>query len=711
MKFLNFVTNVNKGNSAQLISQSNYISRDLSWIQFNHRVLDQAQKKNRSLFDRLKFLAIAYSNLDEFFMIRVGSLYNYIDFNKDRTDYSGLKAIPFRKKLLREMQLFVNDLYQHLDNELVPEFQKNGFRIANIDDLSEDEREKMANFYHQTIHPMLTPMLLDSYHTFPILTNKVLIFGIVSKTEGNEKENRKLSFVQIPQNLARFYPIYHEDEVLFLPIEEIIRWQMHNLFRNIEIESVNLFRIVRNGDFSIEESDDSDADFIDEMRKKINTRKTGRVVRLDVEKNVSKWMINTLKERWDIDEDNIFELSNLLDLTSLWQIIKNPEFKDLTYQPPSTVAPLSCPALSEDIFQYLKKHDVLLHHPYNSMEMFLTLLENSAIDPNVLAIKITIYRLAKDSRITQALYKAAENGKHVSVLFEVKARFDEEHNIQQAQWLQKAGCFVIYGLGSVKTHSKLCLIVRKEPDTDKITRYVHLSSGNYNEVTSKLYTDVSLLTTNDVYATDVSEFFNVVTGHSQPPKYNYLIAAPHGMRKQLIELIYTEANNARAGLESGIVIKINSLQDLEIIDALYEASKAGVKIKLIVRGICCLRPGRSGLSENISLRSIVGEFLEHARLFYFHNLNDPKVYGGSADAMVRSFDRRVESLYLIADPKLRQEAINILAFNLKDNVNAYEMSEDGTYTKVELPEGVEPFSIHQEFYKVTNEIVAQAKLF
>jgi polyphosphate kinase len=344
------------------------------------------------------------------------------------------------------------------------------------------------------------------------------------------------------------------------------------------------------------------------------------------------------------------------------------------------------------------------------MEPVIELLEQASIDPNVLAIKITIYRLAKASRITAALHKAAENGKHVSVLFEVKARFDEENNIFQAERLQKAGCYVIYGLGSIKTHTKLCLIVRKEQD-ESITRYVHISSGNYNEATSKLYTDISLLTTNETYANDVSEFFNVITGHSQPAKYDYLITAPRDMRRQLIQMLRIEAENAKKGLPSGVVIKINSLQDKEFIDELYATSDAGVPIKLIVRGICCLRPHRENLSENIEVKSIVGDFLEHSRVFYFHNNGDPKMYSGSSDAMGRSFDRRVESLFLIADKELKKEVINMLIFNLKDTRNSYWMQENGDYSKYKLKEGEVEFDLHKAFFNVKKSDLIAETLF
>jgi polyphosphate kinase len=432
-------------------------------------------------------------------------------------------------------------------------------------------------------------------------------------------------------------------------------------------------------------------------------------VRIEAEPGYSTWMMKILKGRWELDDDNIFIADRMIDFTGLWQIVGHKEFREKIPSVPAQVPPISLRQVKDaSILETLKHQDVLLHHPYNSIEPVVHLLEQSAEDPEVLAIKLTIYRLAKNSRITNALLKAAENGKHVSVLFEVKARFDEENNIREAQRLQKAGCFVIYGISRYKTHTKLLLIVRK--DGDKVTRYVHMSSGNYNEDTSRLYTDIGLLTTNEIYAHDVSEFFNVITGHSSPSNYQYLITAPRDMRQQLIELIQKEAANAEQGLPSGIVIKLNSLEDREVIDQLYSASQAGVPIKLIVRGICCLRPGRPGLSENIVVHSIVGDFLEHTRLFYFHNAGDPKVYGGSADIMVRSFERRIESLFLIVSPLLKQQVINILEYNLKDNVNSYELEENGYYVKC-TTNGNPPFNIHKEFYNVTTEIVMEAKLF
>lgn len=693
------------------IEKSKFISRDLSWLKFNQRVLDQAKKANRNFFDKLKFMAITSSNLDEFFMIRVGSLYHYLDSNKERIDYSSLREIPFKKKLLREIHDFFMAQSSHFLKNIRPNFKKHGFNILKVSELNEAEREIVKDYFKKTIFPMLTPMVYDSYHTFPSLVNKLLIFGVVTIDHRDENEKKRLSFIQIPTNLPRLFQMYRDDCLVFVPIEEIIRTFIQKLFRNIQIESIDLFRITRNGDFTLDESDDIEANFLEELRRKLKTRKTGRVVRLEVEENANKWMIRVLKNRWDIEDDNIFEVSenNLIDYTAFWQIIGHNEFKNKVPKLHPPVKPVSMLDLDsgETIFEILKQRDILLHHPYNSIEPLLELLERSAEDPKVLSIKLTIYRLAKESRVTAALLKAAENGKHVSVLFEVKARFDEENNLKEAKRLQNAGCFVIYGIQEVKTHTKLLLIVRKE--ADKVTRYVHMSSGNYNESTSKLYTDWGILTSNDVYAHDVSEFFNAITGHSLPRIYKYLLTAPKDMRQQLVDLIKNEASNAKKGLPSGIIIKLNSLQDKETISELYKASQAGVPIKLIIRGICSLRPGRKGLSENIEVYSIVGEYLEHSRIYYFHDGGEAKIYGGSADVMVRSFDRRIESLFMVVDPFLKRQVMNILKYNLLDNVNTYAMKEDGTY-ELKKPESDKNFNVHKAFFKVSKEEIERVEL-
>lgn len=690
----------------ELIQKSNFISRDLSWLRFNERVLDQAKNTSRSILERLKFLAITASNLDEFMMIRVGSLYNYLDFEKSRIDYSGLREAPFKELLFDKLQSFKDEQDVYYEKELKPLFKKNGFQILPYESLKEAEQRKVDYYYGKTIHPMLTPMVFDGFHTFPIINNKTLTLGVITKVDDKKsKDPYRFSFVQIPRNLPRFFEIDREGEVILVPVETIIKKNVDRLFKNVDIHSVSTFRITRNGDFNYDDYDEGEVDFIDEIQKKIKKRKTGRVVRLEVVEGYSKKLIKMMKKRFELQDQDIFQSKGFLDFTSLFQLLGNEKLSGLLPESPSPVLPVNVSSgFNDNLLEYLKDNDLMLHHPYNSMEPLLQLLDEAADDKDVLAIKITIYRLADDSRVTSALLRAAEKGKSVSVLFEVKARFDEENNIKEGKKLQKAGCFVIYGVSKVKTHTKLLMIVRK--DKNNIIRYTHMSSGNYNESTAKLYTDTSFMTTKRMYGSDVSEFFNVITGHSHPDNYKRLITTPGDMRKKLIWMIRKEATNAKKGLPAGIVIKVNSLEDNEVIESLYKASKAGVKIKLIVRGICCIRPGRKGLSENIEVRSIVGDYLEHSRIYYFHNQGEPKVYGGSADIMVRSFDRRIESLFKVED-EIAQQFINILDYNLKDEYNSYILQENGEYEKV-IPQSGKGFNSHQEYYTMTGEATCES---
>lgn len=698
--------------SNDTIAKSKFISRDLSWLKFDERVLDQARDTSKSLFDRLKFLAITASNLDEFFTIRMGSLYNYIDLGKERTDYCGLREVPFKQAIINDAQEFTQEKHRLFMEEILPLFPENGLLLACLDDLDEDEKEEVATYFQRTIYPMLTPMVFDHTHTFPSLLAKTLIFGVVTvglsdkKKTRNERE-QKISFVQIPLNLKRFYLIEREDKVLFIPIEEIIRHHLQVLYRNVEIESTTLFRITRNGDFDLVEHEDSDTDFVDEVKKKIKDRRLGRVTRVEVEKFHSDFLLTEMLKRWNLERSDIFVKNSILDFTCFWQILKHAEFKTHMAVHPAVVPALGLKSVViDDIFDTIKRGDILLHHPYNNFEPVIQLLEQAADDPKVLAIKITLYRISKNSRISSALLRAAEQGKHVSVLFEVKARFDEENNIKEATKLQKAGCFVIYGIPGLKTHTKLLQVIRNEGN--HVVSYAHLSSGNYNEDTAKLYTDIGLLTTDTRITQDISEFFNVITGHSMPTHYEHLITAPRDMRNRLIEMIENEVKNYKEGLPAGICWKINSLQDLKTMEALYKASQAGLPVLLIVRGICCIRPQRKGLSENIFIKSIVGEYLEHTRLYYFHNAGDPKIYGGSADVMVRSFDRRIESLFELVNTRAKHLAITILDWNLRDTKNSYEMQEDGTYWKIESDE---PFDIHTKFYELKEEDLVEGLAF
>jgi len=684
------------------INKSDLISRDLSWLNFNYRVLDQVKNDNRNLLDRLKFLSIVSSNFDEFFEVRVGSLYNYIDSKKNRIDYSGMRENPFREYLLDNSKVFFDDFNSFFSNSIIPLMEKEKIFIGDLDLLDKDGIKKVKKYFKKTIFPMITPMVFDSLHSFPILMNKVLIFGVVTKSKKTSSKS-KISFIQIPQNIPRFFEYKIDSKIYFIPIENIIRKYIETFFQGILIESVSLFRIIRNGDYTLEESEDIESNFLEELKQKLKDRKFSRVVRLDVLNNYDKNVIKELQKIFKIDDFNLMKLpkKSFLDLSSIFQVVNYNEFSELLPKYPSPIKPFDLNEIHEkSIFQILSEKDIFLHHPYNSFDPVIKLLKEAAEDPDVLSIKITLYRTAKNSRVIDELLKAAENGKHVSVLFEVKARFDEENNFKNGYKLEKAGCYVIYGIGSLKTHTKLLLIVRREGK--KVRNYAHMGTGNYNETTSKLYTDIGLMTSNKSYTKDALKFFNVITGHSIPDDYENLLTAPNYMKDKIISFIEKEIKNVKNGGIGKICIKINSLQDKTVINKLYDASNVGVKICLIVRGICCLRPDRKNLSENIQVISIVGDYLEHSRLYYFHNNNDPLIFSGSADVMIRSYKRRIESLFKINDEFIKKQAITLLNYNLRDNMNSYVLQEDGSYKKKEFKKN-NKFNIFEEFYSLNSE--------
>ncbi|MDI9356491.1 MAG: polyphosphate kinase 1 [Chitinophagaceae bacterium] len=699
-----------------IINASQYISRDLSWIKFNSRVLDQVYKKGRTLSEQLKFLAISSTNADEFFMIRVGSLYNYIDNNQEKKEYSGLNTSDFKKKLYSDYKEFAHKQDICYLNHILPQLHKHYIKISLLTDLPESYRNTIKEEYENMIPSFLTPARYDKFHPLIEISNKILTYGIVSQ----DKEKKKVvSFVQMPLNInkgKRFAEVHIKNTIHFIPIENIIKECMGSLFRNVEIISQTLCRITRNGDFPIEDLEDSDQNFVDEMRRRIKKRSSGRVVRIQTIEHAEKLVLKALQKELSLDDDTIIysPSHSLLDYQCLWEISKHPQLSEhskANTSPNKQNTPNKLTDLidkNEDIFHLLEKKSYLLHHPYDSFEAVLHLLETAAEDTYVTHIKITIYRLSKNSRIIEALKRAKTNGKDVTVLFEIKARFDEESNMQAADTLEKSGCYVIRGIGSQKTHTKLLLIIKEE--NNKIKKYVHLASGNYNESTSNQYTDIGLLTSAEEYTTDITHFFIAITGHSFP-EYKNIITAPSHMRKEIITLIEKETENAKNKLPSGIAIKINSLQDKESIDALYRASQAGVPIKLIVRGVCCIKPGIPGLSENISVKSIVGEYLEHARIYYFHNNGNPKIYGGSADIMVRSFDKRIESLFCITDDYIKKQCISILHYNFQDNFNSYELKSDGTYQALAPKHGQPIFNCHEQFYNVSEDMIHIATIF
>ncbi|MEL6606874.1 MAG: polyphosphate kinase 1 [Bacteroidota bacterium] len=680
-----------------------YLSRDLSWLAFNERVLDQATSTEKTLAERLRFLAISAAHLDEFFMIRVGRLYNYLDYNRTWTNQLGLEARSFLHRLLQEARAIFLKQHKLFLGQLYPALETRHLTIVqDLTTLSRSAEQQLRTYFEQTLLPVLSPKVVGGRQAFPALPHSTLIWGIATRLITREKPTKQLSFVQILRHLPRFYRL-HQDNIL-VPVEAIIRQYLPLLFPHSVMGVPTLFRITRNGNFSWDESDDIEANFVEELKRKLKRRKQGRVVRLELAGPYDPWLVERLQRRWTLGPDNLLHVpaSSLPDLSGL-QALEQPS----SIKPHLPVPPLVKPAQG-NLPEVLKHQDILLHYPYNSMDTLLDLLNQAAEDPQVTTMKITIYRLAPQSAVVTALLKAAAQGKQVVVVMEIKARFDEEHNIREAQKLEEAGCQVIYGVNKLKTHAKMLMIVREEEG--EVTRYVHLATGNYNEETARGYADVSLLTTEEGYAHDVAAFFDVLTGYTGTPTYTHLITSPLDMRAQLTGLIQQEVQNARQGLPAGIVIKVNALEDEAIIEELYKASAAGVPIRLIVRGVCCLIPQKPGLSDNITVRSIVGNFLEHSRLFYFHQQGTPKVYAGSADMMVRSFDKRIEALFILKNPVLQQQVIHILACNLKDNVNSYLMQADGTYSK-KIP-GDEPlFNMHESFFNVNRDEMMKAKLF
>ncbi|MEM7383241.1 MAG: polyphosphate kinase 1 [Bacteroidota bacterium] len=691
---------------------SKYIDRDLSWLRFNDRVLDQAKNPTRPLFGRLKFLAISVSNLDEFFMVRIGNLYNYIDSAKKYKRHCALQKKSLRSQLLAEAQTFVKKQHNYYLRVLLPSLTAEGYTLikdpAHLNPLAQ---KRLMQYFQQVLYPILIPMVSDSHPALPTLENGALVFGIVTWDPAHKKAHQKLSFVQLPPQLPRFYKLDQGSSTCLIPIEEVVRIHLDWLLKNAAIRSATLFRIIRNGAFCEERSDGIQESSVTAVKRKLARRKAGRVVYLEIEDGHDSWMVDVLRNRWDIDQGNIFSIPkpSLVDLSGLKEIVYHTDFNHDRVIKHLTTPPLTYPTKgSSDIFDILRQQDMLLHHPYNHINLIINMLEQAVEDPYVLAIKITLYRIARNSTIVDVLCKAAQKGKHVSVLIELQARFAEEQNIQAAQKLAKAGCLVIHSTSHAKTHAKLFMIVRQEQE--QVRRYIHLSSGNYNEETAQFYSDVSLMTTNEIYAQDVAQFFNFMAGHSFSKSYQNLIAAPLNIRDQLEAMIRQEIHNVQQGLPAGIVFKANALEDKATIDTLYQASQAGVPIQLIVRGICCLIPAKPGLSEKITVRAIIGDFLEHARIYYFHNQAHPKIYVGSIDIMTRSFDRRIEALFAIQNPVLKQQVTSILAYNLRDNVNTYFMQADGTYVKEEPGRGPS-FDIHRAFYSVTLEEASKAKLF
>lgn len=657
-----------------------FTNRELSWLAFNERVLSEAKDKHIPLMERLKFLSITASNLDEFFMIRVASLKDQVNAGYTKKDISGMTSAEQIDAILKVTHKFAQAQYNTYNRSFLPALKKAGLKIVTeYEKLTEEQADYVDTYFQQEVFPVLTPMAVDSSRPFPLIRNKSLNIGALLMDK-KKKDTIDFATVQVPSVLPRVVPIPSDKDkcTTIILLEQIIEKNIQKLFMNYKVLCATPFRVMRNADLTIDE--DEAADLLIEIEKQLKKRQWGEAIRLEVEDGIDKRLLKILRKELKLGEDAIFKINGPLDLTFLMKVYGLEGFDHLkeekyTPQQPKMLEP------GRNLFEQIREHDILLHHPYESFDPVVNFVRMAASDPDVLAIKQTLYRVSSNSPIIASLAQAAENGKQVSVLVELKARFDEENNIVWARKLEKAGCHVIYGLVGLKTHSKITLVVRKEEDG--IRRYVHLGTGNYNDSTAKLYTDMGMFTCKPRYGEDATAVFNMLSGYSEPLAWNKLSLAPLWLRDKFLSLINREREHAANGRSARIIAKMNSLCDPGIIEALYDASAAGVEIDLIVRGICCLRAGIPGLSENIRVRSIVGTFLEHSRIFYFSNNGAPEYYMGSADWMPRNLDKRVEILFPVEDPVLQEEIHNILDIQLADTKKAHLLMPDSTYVKVD----------------------------
>lgn len=674
---------LNNDTLSKYFSTDNFFNRDLSWIEFNKRVIDEAFTKELPLLDKVKFVSIFFSNLDEFFMIRVSGLTEQVTAKIIEPSIDGRTPAETLLQIENAVKPLVDNIYNFWNNQVCQELIENKILITTFSELSKSEQSSLRKYFYKEIYPVLTPLAFDPGRPFPHISNLSLSFAVLIKKSFNE---RHFARVKIPSNLPRLIRI---DKIVdnnkknngssiikYIWLEDLVRNNLCELFPGVELIEAHNFRVTRDTDLEIQE-DEAD-DLLSVIEENIKQRRFGSVVRLEVDKSIPDFMLETLKENLQLDDHAVYKIDGPLGLSSVMELYSLPMFnlKEKVFFP---VVPVQFED-SSNIFSKIKKSDILLHHPYDSFLPIVDFIKEATNDPDVLAIKQTLYRVGPNSPIVKSLIEAAEQKKQVAVLVELKARFDEENNIYWARELEKAGVHVVYGLVGLKTHAKMTLVVRRE--TDGVKRYVHLATGNYNTSTAKLYTDFGLFTCNEEICADVSEIFNFLTGYSEKKKFNKLFVAPINTREKLLALIEREIKNARKGLQAHIIFKLNSLVDPDFIAALYEASCNGVKIDLIVRGICCLVPQVPKISENIRVISIVGRFLEHSRVFYFYNKGEEDIYLSSADLMQRNLDRRVEVTFPIENSKLKSIIKNsLLDVALADNQKARILLPNGNYVK------------------------------
>ena len=662
----------------------NFFNRDLSWIEFNRRVLEEALNPELPLLEKIKFISIFLTNLDEFYMIRISGLKEQIAANIIEPSIEGFTPREQIQKIEKTIQPMLKEVLDLWTESIVPELKENGISILEYNDLDDSEKKILTEYFQKEIYPILTPLAFDPGRPFPYISNLSLSLAILVKKPNGESHFARLKIPDIIPRLFQIDRIIHPSKKInsdgqfnarFIWVEDIITANLNFLFPGMEIVEAHRFRITRDTDIELQE-DEAD-DLLKVIEEHIRQRRFGRVVRLEVAIMMPEFMLETLMENLLIGREDVHIVEGPLGLSDIIMLYDLP-CHQIKFPPFYPVIPKTFEEEDEDIFSIIRHKDILLHHPYHSFNPVISFIKQASVDPEVLAIKQTLYRVGSDSPILRYLIEAAERGKQVAVLVELKARFDEQNNIFWARELEKVGVHVVYGLVGLKTHAKMTLIVRKE--SDGLKRYVHLSTGNYNVVTAKLYTDIGMFTDDEDICADVSDIFNYLTGYSKQTEFRKLIVAPISMREKILVLINREIENVKNGGIGRIVFKLNSIVDPVIISSLYEASNNGVKIDLIIRGICCLVPGVEGLSENIRVTSIVGRFLEHSRIFLFYNNGNEEVYLGSADMMQRNLDRRVEIIFPVQDEKLKNSEIKtVLKTYLKDNVKARKLLPDMSY--------------------------------
>jgi polyphosphate kinase len=682
-----------------MTAESRFVNRELSWLEFNQRVLDEAMNPSVPLMERLKFLAITSSNLDEFFMVRVGGLQMLARKGRVKTDIAGLtptQQLDAVSTRVHEMALAQDDCYL---NELKPRLMEAGIRCLSRDELTPAQADVISRFFDSEIYPLLTPMAVSECSEFPLLVNQSLNLLVSLEPEPDGDHGSRYAIIPLGQSPSRFISLPCDTGYAYMLLEDVVANFLDRFFPGQQVRECVPFRISRNADLTLRE--DLASDLLAEMEHVLDERKQSATVRLELDASASNALRSFMQTCLGVDDLHIYASAAPLDLAAFMQLAELSGYESLKYEPwaaqqGSGIDP------SRSMFDLLASGDVLLYHPFESFEPVVRLIEEAAEDPDVIAIKQVLYRISRHSPIVAALKRAAENGKYVTAVVELKARFDEARNIEWAREMERSAVQVIYGAKGFKIHAKVCVIARRE--ANGIRRYVHYGTGNYNEATARLYTDVSYMSSNDELGADASIFFNAVNGYSQLQKFNRLAMAPITLRDQVLELIRAEAERCQQGQKAHIMVKLNALADKQVIDALYEASQAGVKIQLNVRGICCLRPGVSGLSENITVVSIVDRFLEHSRIFYFHHGGDERVLISSADWMPRNLDHRMELMVPIDDPPSKARLVRVLEACLQDTVKGRIMRSDGTYEHL-APKGKQTMGSQEVLYREACDVV------